>query len=101
MNQGTVGTFKSLLGALCAGCGIKCAEKIKDKVSFITFADQPITIMKMAEAQRSLMPALFAAVEDRLLAQIGSSIGGGLSIALKTAQQRSRELFFSSLISPI
>jgi uncharacterized protein (DUF58 family) len=66
MNTGS-STFKSYLGAIAAGCGIKAAEKAKDMSSLVTYAEQPISIFKLMSPSRLLMPGLYAAIEDRRL----------------------------------
>ena len=108
MNLGTKGTFKSLLGAVCAGCGIMSAKKVKDQASFVTFASQPLTILKARNAQRLLLPALVKAVEDRdaepaevadrgfrrkdAPAQVDSPDGGGLALSMSAIHHPRRSV---------
>jgi uncharacterized protein (DUF58 family) len=82
MNLGTKGTFKSLLGALMAGCGIESARKLNDLASFITYSFHPVSVFKSQNAAKLLMPALMHAVEDRdldeaVIADKGNSSGTG------------------------
>jgi uncharacterized protein (DUF58 family) len=66
MNTGS-STFKSYLGAIATGCGIKAAEKAKDQCTLVTYAEQPISIFKLMSPQRLLMQGLYSAIEDRRL----------------------------------
>jgi hypothetical protein len=66
MNTGS-STFKSYLGAIATGCGIKAAEKAKDQSTLVTYAEQPISIFKLMSPHRLLMQGLYAAIEDRRL----------------------------------
>jgi uncharacterized protein (DUF58 family) len=66
MNTGSVG-FKSYLGAIAAGCGIKAAEKSRDRTSFVTYAEQPISIFKLMDPLKLFLQAIYAAIEDRSL----------------------------------
>jgi uncharacterized protein (DUF58 family) len=108
MNMGTGGTFKSLLGALCAALGIKAAEKFKDLVCFATYADEPVTIVKTGDAKGFLLRALVAAVEDRGFAvsrqgskdangedsrQQRQDAGGGLYLALTGTHRTKRSVY--------
>ncbi|MDR3613191.1 MAG: hypothetical protein P4L53_06475 [Candidatus Obscuribacterales bacterium] len=60
---GTSG-YKSYLAAIAAGCGISCADKYRDRTSVVTYSNQPITLMKLADARRALYPAVHACIED-------------------------------------
>lgn len=96
MSFGTIGTLKSRLAALCAGCGILTAGKVKDRVSYVTFADAPVTIRKSQGASRILTDFLLHAVEDgtaqeRSEASEGSGTeGGGLSTAYVNVSKQHR-----------
>jgi uncharacterized protein (DUF58 family) len=68
MNTGSV-SFKSYMGAIVAGCGIKAAEKSRDRSSFVTYAEQPISIFKLMNPLSLLLQAVYAAIEDRRLPQ--------------------------------
>lgn len=101
MNVGIKGTLKSLLAAICAGCGIQSAMKTKDFVSFVTFAAQPLSILKECRATiQLLMRALIKAVEDREGGSLHENVeaetqdeGGGLALALAAAPQAKRTIF--------
>jgi uncharacterized protein (DUF58 family) len=64
MNMGTKGTLKSILGAVCAGSGIKSAQKFNDQASFVTYTHKPVTVLKGQNAGRLLVAALVHSVED-------------------------------------
>ena len=97
MSFGTTGTLKSRLAALCAGCGIQTAGKVKDRVSYVTFADAPVTIRKSQGASRILTDFLLHAVEDGAVngdqpaASEGSGTdGGGLAAAYINVSKQHR-----------
>ncbi len=100
MNLGTKGTFKSLLGALMAGCSIASARKVNDLASFVTYSYRPVTVLKCQNAGRLLTPALVHAVGDRDFdsaespaADGGADVeGGGLTLAMKTISHKSSNL---------
>jgi hypothetical protein len=57
-------SMKSILAAICIGCGIASADKMGDRVSFVSYAERPITVLKAGSAKKIRMRAMFAAVED-------------------------------------
>jgi len=73
MNMGSMGLTKNTIGAVCAACGIVAADEGGDRVSFVTFADEPITSIKPGLAKRVFTLALFAAVEDRQVEETGAT----------------------------
>jgi uncharacterized protein (DUF58 family) len=103
MNMGTLSAgFKSYLAAIACGCGIKAAEKSMDRVSVVTYGDQPISIYKLKDAKAVYFQALYAAVEDRKLPSAPASSdddvacgaeGGGLSLALEMTQRDLRSVY--------
>jgi hypothetical protein len=65
LKSGTgIGGYKSYLAAIAAGCGVSCADKYRDRASVVTYSNQPITILKLADARRALFPAVHACIED-------------------------------------
>jgi hypothetical protein len=57
-------SMKSFLAAVCIGCGIASADKMGDRVSFVSYAERPITVLKSRSAKTIRMRAMWAAVED-------------------------------------
>lgn len=103
MNMGTKGSLKSVLGAKCAGCGIKAAKKFNDHAAFVSYTHKPVTILKAQNAGRIMVSALTHAIMDRDFAdavdETGASVisenqseGGGLSEALKTIPLKTRNV---------
>jgi uncharacterized protein (DUF58 family) len=94
MNMGSKGTFKGLLAAAMAGCGIMSAKKVKDRASFVTYTHQPVSILKSQNASRLLTPALVHAVRDRQIDQDVSEApaGGGLAASLRATYQKTRSI---------
>ncbi|MBX9685668.1 MAG: DUF58 domain-containing protein [Candidatus Obscuribacterales bacterium] len=93
MNFGSKHTLKSRLAALCAACGIWSAAKMKDRVSFVNFAGEPVTIRKNQGASRSLTEFLIHSLEDGPLAhEHAANQGGGLAQAFQACRQSQRNL---------
>jgi hypothetical protein len=65
MNMGSLGMTKNTIGAVCAACGMVAADESGDRLSFISYAEAPITVIKAGIAKRVYTRALVAAVEDR------------------------------------
>lgn len=103
MSFGTVSSLKSRLAALCAGCGIYTAGKMKDRVSYATFSNEPKTVRKGQAASRILMDFLMRAVDDsRDAAEANEkSAGGGMEAAFNTLakQHRSVVLLVSDFVN--
>jgi uncharacterized protein (DUF58 family) len=108
MNLGTQGTFKSLLGAVCAGCGIQSARKTNDLASFVSYTHHPLTVLKAQNAGRLLTKALVHAVEDMDLTAaperslmeklrgddevVPDAVGGGLAASLSLVLKKTRNV---------
>lgn len=93
MNFGTKGTLKSRLAALCAACGIYSAVKMKDRVSYVNYAAEPVTIRKNQGGTRVLTDFLIHAIEDgpeAMQAELES--GGGLDLAFSAIRRNNRSL---------
>lgn len=107
MNLGSIqGGFKSYLAAVALGCGVKAAEKSGDRLSLVTYAEQPQSIFKLRDPGSTFYQAIHAAIEDRRLpAELNGGAYGltGLRQALKNLPQslgaslRSLRRGFSSL----
>jgi uncharacterized protein (DUF58 family) len=93
MNFGTKGTLKSRLAALCAACGIQSAAKMKDRVSFVTYSHEPVTIRKNQAGVRAMTEFLIHALEDGSVpAEHEKQEGGGLAKAMLSMQSKNKGL---------
>lgn len=95
MNFGTSGSLKSRLGALSAACGIYSAAKMKDRVSYVTYDNAPLTIRKNQGASRVLTDFLIHAIEDGkqdLAVSEKNQSGGGLAAAFNSVRKEHRGL---------
>lgn len=101
MNFGTKHTLKSRAAALAAGCGIFSAAKMKERVSFVTFSDEPHTIRKGHGASRMLTDFLIHSLEDGPDAAEQVPSGGGMAAAFRPllAQHRGIVLVVSDFIN--
>lgn len=93
MNFGTVGTMKNRLAALAAACGIYSAAKMKDRVSYVTFSNEPVTIRKAQGASRILTDFLIHALEDGASQEkAAENPGGGLAAAFRSVRQAQKSM---------
>jgi len=92
MSFGTTGSLKSRLGALCAGCGLITAAKARERISYVTFAGQPVTVRRNQSATRVLTDFLMHAIEDGDAASkaAANSEGGGMAAAFDTINKKQR-----------
>lgn len=100
MSFGTTGSLKSRLGALVAGCGIITAAKARERISYATFAEQPVTVRRNQSATRVLTDFLMHAIEDGNAANEAAttnSEGGGMAAAFETINKKTRS--FALLVS--
>ncbi len=94
MNFGTKSTLKSRLAALCAACGIYSAGKMKDRVSFVNFTDEPVTIRKNQGGSRVMTDFLVHALEDGEIPadDASASTGGGIAASFRSLSTKHRSL---------
>lgn len=95
MNFGTTGTLKSRLAALCAACGIYSAGKVKDRVSYASFAaGEPVSIRKNQGASRVLTDFLIHSFEDgkTAVSEGGTNEGGGLAASFNALRKEHRSI---------
>lgn len=92
MNFGTKGTLKSRLAALCAACGIQSAGKLNDRVSFVNFTCEPVTIRKNQGGSRVLTDFLIHALEDGTVPAEDAPVGGGFASAFRALGQKHRSI---------
>jgi uncharacterized protein (DUF58 family) len=76
MNFGTHGTFKTFVGAACAGAGIQSAILSQDIPSFVTYSSRPLTSRIEYNASDILFESLIRFVEDGSRAERRSESGG-------------------------